>query len=75
MRRAAAALLALVLAGCATSSAFRAGERAERREDYDRAVLAYARAVQASPDNVHYKRALERARQENGTHAAARTGH
>ena len=62
MRRAAATLLALVLAGCASSSAFRAGERAERREEYDRAVLAYAKAVQSAPDNIHYKRSLERAR-------------
>jgi general secretion pathway protein D len=60
--RAAAALLALALGGCASSSAFRAGERAERREEYDRAVLEYAKAVQASPDNVTYKRSLERAR-------------
>ncbi len=35
-------LLPLVLAlaaGCATSAAFRAGEKAERVQDYDRAVL------------------------------------
>jgi general secretion pathway protein D len=62
MSRAWAALLALALAGCASSSAFRAGEKAERREDYDRAVLEYAKAVQAAPDNATYKRSLERAR-------------
>jgi hypothetical protein len=39
MRRAAAALLLLGLAGCATSAAFRAGEKAEGRQDYDRAVI------------------------------------
>ena len=56
--------LALVLAcaGCATSSAFRAAENAERLQDYDRAVLEYQRALTGSPDNVQYRRALERAR-------------
>ena len=34
-------LLALGLAACATSSAFRNGERAEHRQDFDRAVLEY----------------------------------
>jgi len=41
-------LIALVLTGCATSAAFRSGERAERRQDYDRAVLEY------STDNPRY---------------------
>jgi general secretion pathway protein D len=58
-------LLPLVLAlaaGCATSGAFRAGEKAERIQDYDRAVLEYQKAVKGSPDNAQYRRALERAR-------------
>ena len=55
-------LITLVAAGCATSSAFRSGENAERLQDYDRAVLEYQRALQAEPDNVDYRRALERAR-------------
>jgi general secretion pathway protein D len=55
-------LLLLAAAGCATSGAFRAGESAERLQDYDRAVLEYQRAVKAAPDNVQYRRALERAR-------------
>ena len=62
LRRAAAALLALALSGCAASSAFRAGQKAERREEFDRAVLEYSKAVQESPDNLHYKKSLERAR-------------
>ncbi len=62
MSRAWAAALALALAGCASSSAFRAGQKAERREEFDRAVLEYAKAVQQSPDNLEYKRSLERAR-------------
>jgi hypothetical protein len=46
-------LLPLVLAtavGCATSAAFRSGEKAERLQDYDRAVLEYQKAVKDSPD-------------------------
>jgi general secretion pathway protein D len=59
--------LLLLAAGCATSGAFRAGENAERLQDYDRAVLEYQRAVQAAPDNVQYRRALERARMRAST--------
>ena len=68
MRRLLLPLLLLVaVAGCATSAAFRAGESAERLQDYDRAVLEYQRAVQAAPDNVQYRRALERARMRAST--------
>jgi general secretion pathway protein D len=67
MRRLLAVLaLALGLA-CASSQAFRAGESAERLQDYDRAVVEYQRAVTARPDNVQYKRALERARRRAAT--------
>jgi len=62
MRPAVAALVLLGLAGCATSAAFRNGERAEGRQDYDRAVLEYSKAVQQDPNNVHYRKGLERAR-------------
>jgi general secretion pathway protein D len=62
MRRLLLLLALLAAAGCATSGAFRAGENAERLQDYDRAVLEYQRALKASPDNVQYRRALERAR-------------
>ena len=62
MRRLLPLLLALALAGCATSAAFRSGEKAERLQDWDRAVVEYRRAVAAAPENVQYKRALERAR-------------
>jgi general secretion pathway protein D len=57
-----AALLALALTACATSSAFRAGEKAERRRDYDQAVLEYSKALKNDPDNLHYRKSLERAR-------------
>ena len=62
MRPAVAALVLLGLAGCATSAAFRNGEKAEGRQDYDRAVLEYSKAVQQDPNNVHFRKGLERAR-------------
>ena len=36
-------------AGCATASALRAGQRAERLQDYDRAVAEYTRALRTTP--------------------------
>jgi general secretion pathway protein D len=62
MRRLVLASLLVPALGCATSSAFRAGEKAERLQDYDRAVMEYSRAVQQHPDDVQYVRALGRAR-------------
>ena len=62
MRPAVGVLVLLGLAGCASSGAFRAGEKAEGRQDYDRAVLDYSKAVQQDPNNVHYRKGLERAR-------------
>jgi tetratricopeptide (TPR) repeat protein len=57
-----APLLGLLMAACAHSSAFNAGERAERIQDYDRAVLEYSKAIQESPDDVQARHGLERAR-------------
>lgn len=62
MKRLLLPLALLVAAGCATSGAFRSGEKAERLQDYDRAVLEYQKAVRGAPDDVQYRRALERAR-------------
>ena len=53
MKRLLLPLVLLAAAGCATSSAFRSGENAERLQDYDRAVLEYQKAVQAAPNDVH----------------------
>ena len=53
---------AALLSGCVSSSAYRAGERAEQREDYNRAVLEYSRAVKHAPENLTYRKSLERAR-------------
>jgi general secretion pathway protein D len=62
MKRLLLPLALLAAAGCATSGAFRSGENAERLQDYDRAVLEYQKAVRGAPDDVQYRRALERAR-------------
>jgi len=63
MRRAAAVLLLAALGvGCATSSAFRAGQRAEEQQDWDRAVLEYSRALRQKPSNVGFRTRLDRAR-------------
>ncbi len=57
------ALLApAVLAACTTSAAFRAGERAERSRDWDRAVLEYSRALQERPDDLRARERLTAAR-------------
>jgi general secretion pathway protein D len=69
-RLAAAALAGLLATGCATSAAFRAGESAEAREDYDRAILQYSKAVQEHPDNLTYRKSLERARLRGAEHHA-----
>jgi general secretion pathway protein D len=62
MKRLLLPLVLAVAAGCATSAAFRNGEKAERLQDYDRAVLEYQKAVKDAPDKVEYKLALQRAR-------------
>ncbi len=55
-------LLLCTTFGCASSRAFKTGEKAERVQDYDRAVLEYQTAVKQSPQNLDYQRALTRAR-------------
>ena len=60
-RRLAAGLAVVVLAaGCASNGALRAGRKAERAEDYDRAVVEYTKAVRARPDDRGARAALER---------------
>lgn len=51
MHRFIAALLALLVCGCATSSARRAAEFAESQQDFDRAVIEYSKVVQARPND------------------------
>ena len=60
------AALVPVLA-CASSAAFRAGQKAERVQDWDRAVLEYSRALQKNPGNAELLAALGRARMRAST--------
>ena len=60
VRRLAPLAAALVLAACAGNPAFRSGQKAERLEDYDRAVVEYTRALRERPDDLDIRLALER---------------
>ena len=55
-------LIAVVAAGCATTSAVKRGQQAERADDYDRAVLEYSAALRQRPENTNVRLALDRAR-------------
>ena len=61
-RRAGTLFLVVTLAGCATSAALREARRAEDRQDYDRAVVEYTRALQLDPDSVNARTGLQRAK-------------
>lgn len=54
--------LTLTLAGCASGAAMRSGQLAEREQDYDRAVVAYTRVLEANPDDRAARQALDRAK-------------
>src|SRR5580765_4957989 len=54
--------LCLVTAGCAASGAFHRGDSAERRQDYDLAVVEYSKALREHPDDANTRAALERAK-------------
>ncbi len=57
----AAAVLVLVLAGCAGSRAFQRGERYAQRGEWDLAVKEYREALKSSPQDIEYRSALLRA--------------
>jgi len=59
---AAIAVLAVTLAGCATTGALRTARSAEQQQDYDRAVVEYSRALKLDPDNVNARSGLQRAK-------------
>src|SRR4029077_16098270 len=61
-RRGTAVLLALCLlaGGCAGSSAFHRADQAEQRQDYDMAVVEYAKALRLNPEDRNTRGALER---------------
>jgi general secretion pathway protein D len=46
--------------GCATQGAIRAAQQAERRSDYDRAIVEYTNALRADPENHDLRLALDR---------------
>jgi general secretion pathway protein D len=58
----AAALVVVLTSGCAASAALRSGRDAERRQDYDLAVVEYTKAVRLRPDDADARLGLERAR-------------
>lgn len=55
-------LLAAVVAGCGAPKAYRIGEAAERRDDFDQAIVAYTQALAEDPDNPEIRTALTRAK-------------
>src|SRR5450631_2633907 len=54
--------LCLVAGGCAASGALHRGSDAEHRQDYDLAVVEYAKAVRLRPDDANTRAALERSK-------------
>src|SRR5688500_3948070 len=54
--------LSLILTGCATAKALRAGQDAEFLQDYDRAIVEYMKVIQEDPTNRDARQGLERAR-------------
>lgn len=61
LRAMALAAATALLAGCATTAAFRDGQQAAQVEDWDSAVEYYRQAVQDDPGNAEYRVALHRA--------------
>jgi general secretion pathway protein D len=63
------AVFLIAAAGCASHGALHAGEQAERRSDFDRAVVEYTKALRQDPDNrsarLHLERVRIRAAQEH----------
>ncbi len=53
---------AVVLAGCAATTALNNGRQAEQRQDYDRAVAEYSKALRLDQDNANARLALQRAK-------------
>jgi general secretion pathway protein D len=57
-----AALVALALVACATSTAVRRARQAEAQQDFDRAVVEYTKALKSDPDNRTIRMSLEQAK-------------
>ena len=56
------AVVCLFAGGCAASRAFHRGESAEYRQDYDRAVIEYSKALRLDPNSSGARLALDRAK-------------
>jgi general secretion pathway protein D len=50
------------VAGCATSSSLRAGQRAELAQDHDQAIVEYTKALRANPNDREARLGLDRAK-------------
>ena len=55
-------LIAVSLVGCQANKSFKAGRHYAKKQDWDKAVLHYDRAVELNPGQLEYEMALERAR-------------
>ena len=61
-------LVCLTLSGCAAATALNRGRDAERRQDYDLAVVEASKASRLKPDSVDARTALERAKLRASEH-------
>jgi general secretion pathway protein D len=61
-RAAAIVIVAVMALGCASTGALKRGLKAERADDYDRAVIEYTAALRQDPDNREISLALDRVR-------------
>lgn len=52
--------LSLLVTGCATTKALRAGRDAEFLQDFDRAIVEYTKVLREDPDNRDARQGLER---------------
>lgn len=57
-------LMSTLVLSCASYSAFKTAQTAEREKNWDVAVAEYEKALEIDPDNREYKMALERARRQ-----------
>ena len=62
LARAGLAVLLIGAGACASPGPMRLGEQAERRSDYDRAVVEYTNALRENPDNRTARMSLDRVR-------------
>ena len=62
VRHSALLLVCLLTSGCAASTAAHRGRDAEHRQDYDRAVAEYTKALRLKPQDNETRLALERAK-------------